>query len=316
MNKLLAFSFLVASSAYAQDEPQPEVNKISIAVLKWNPAPNKKFVLKNSGKEQTIEMDKESATLTDQFVTALVKTNKFNVVEREKLESVLKEMVLNEGSDLNEVRSAGQLMGADYILHGSVSVLSADIIEEPVTDGFVRRTTEARVVVEVRLVDATTGKIVQALSSTQKVSKFKVLPKGSKATGEGEISSAMAELQSTVANELVSGVLDGVYPIKVISVKDEVVYVSRGEEGLKVNDILQVVLRGHEIRDPDTNALLGYEETELARIQVTEATERMSKAKVLSWKAEDKTIPAGAFCKRVKEEKKTDTRPPKKKIGD
>jgi hypothetical protein len=58
--------------------------------------------------------------------------------------------------------------------------------------------------------------------------------------------------------------------------------------------MLKVVLVGNELRDPDTNALLGYEDTEVATIQIIEIQSKLSKGRVLEWKSKDKEIPKGS----------------------
>lgn len=305
-----------------EDAGQNEVSKVSIAVLRLNVSTDKtKFVIKTGDKETPIEASKECTAITDQFITALVRTSKFNVVERDKLEAAFKELQLSETglTEASEIKAAGKLISAQYFFQASVSLLSASVSDKPVpdTENFMTRATEARVVMDIRIIDAESGKVVLAESCNEKAMKTKVLSKDSKEASDADVAAMLSELQRTSVNRLVSSVMDGTYPVKIVSFKDGVVWVNRGEDGLKKDEVFRVILQGDELRDPDTNAILGYEETEIARIQIIETQAKMSKAKVISWKTDDKVLEKGWICRRVKKEEKKDPKPGNKpKLGD
>lgn len=317
-------SFFAAAlfAACAQEDATQEVSRVSIAVLRLNVSSDKtKFVIKTGDKETPIEASKECTAITDQFITALVRSAKFNVVERDKLEAAFKELQLSETglTEASEIKAAGKLMGAQYLFQASVSLLSASVSDKPVpnTESYMTRTTEARVVMEVRVIDAETGKVVLADTCTEKTSKSKVLSKDSKEAADSEVAGMMSDLQRATVNQLVYSVMDGTYPVKVVSFKDGIVWLNRGQDGMKKDDVFRVVILGEELRDPDTNAVLGHEETEIARVQVIETQAKMSKAKVISWKSETKEIEKGTICKRIKKEEKKDPKPgTKPKLGD
>ncbi|MBI4652343.1 hypothetical protein HY745_13925 [Candidatus Desantisbacteria bacterium] len=61
--------------------------------------------------------------IADMMVTALVKTNKFMVIEREKLNKIMEEQQLGASGAITTQTAAkiGQLLGVNYIITGSVT---------------------------------------------------------------------------------------------------------------------------------------------------------------------------------------------------
>ena len=69
----------------------------------------------------------EDATIVSDYVyDALVNSGAFDVVERERLEEIMKEQVLGHGGPVDERTAAefGRLVGAKYIICGSITGLS------------------------------------------------------------------------------------------------------------------------------------------------------------------------------------------------
>ncbi len=100
---LVAFAPL----ASAQDKPR-------IAVLEFE---NKA----NSGWHWW--SDRGASAMQDVFVTELVKSAKFRVIDRERLDALMQEKNLSLSGDVNPATAvqAGQLLGVEYFLVGSVT---------------------------------------------------------------------------------------------------------------------------------------------------------------------------------------------------
>jgi len=105
------------------------------------------------------------------------------------------------------------------------------------------------------------------------------------------------EVLSDLAGKLASRVVDSVNPVKVANFSGDTVYLARAN--LPSGNRYEIVKLGEEIRDPDTNALLGQTEERIAIIEVTAGLQKMSKAAVSEWIVEDKVIPKGSICRRV-----------------
>src|SRR5205814_1904064 len=69
----------------------------------------------------------ETSTLTQKLVTALVKTGKFDVVERAKLDDLMKEQTFGATGMVDASRAAqmGKVLGADYFLEGVINIFMA-----------------------------------------------------------------------------------------------------------------------------------------------------------------------------------------------
>ncbi|NIV72827.1 hypothetical protein GWN26_13105, partial [Candidatus Saccharibacteria bacterium] len=105
--------------------------------------------------------------LSDMLVTTLVKTGKFNVIEREELDNVLAEQGLGMSGAVTPQSAAqvGKLLGVELMVTGSVSEFGekkSSIGGALGGIGGKLTTREARSVVDIRLVNTTTGEIILA----------------------------------------------------------------------------------------------------------------------------------------------------------
>jgi len=67
--------------------------------------------------------DRGAAAMQDVFVTELVKSGKFRVIDRERLDALMREKNLALSGDVNPATAvkAGQLLGVEYFLVGAVT---------------------------------------------------------------------------------------------------------------------------------------------------------------------------------------------------
>jgi curli biogenesis system outer membrane secretion channel CsgG len=117
----------------------------------------------------------------DVFVTELVKSGKFRVVEREQLQALMEEknLTLSGDVDPNSAVKIGKLLGVNYLLTGSVT-------EYGVTDkgahgrsigrlpGFAAGKRSFVAAVNARLIDTSTGEIAWADEASAEESSVKV----------------------------------------------------------------------------------------------------------------------------------------------
>ncbi|NOX37051.1 MAG: PEGA domain-containing protein [Calditrichaeota bacterium] len=97
----------------------------------------------------------EAAALTDRFRSVLVETQKFTVVEREKINLILEEIGLQMSGVISEesISQAGKLLGVQQIITGSIGK-----IEDTYT-------------VDLRIVNVETGKVTRTMSENVSGSK-------------------------------------------------------------------------------------------------------------------------------------------------
>ena len=236
----------------------------------------------------------EMASINDAFVRTFVKTGKFDVVERERIESVLKEHDF-AGSGYGDPANAaqiGQLLGAQYLVVGTIHELGVDVSRSviPYVDE-VRCTARARIRLEMRVVRTSTGKIVSAQTADSNDIGAKGQACGASAND------ALAAACERVATFLVGRTIDLVYPIKVVLVSGDEITLNRGEGGdFVVGATLDCFTQGEEIVDPDTHETLGAAETPVGAITVHEIRPKFSRAHSDT----GAPIPAQAVCRVVR----------------
>ena len=231
--------------------------------------------------------------LTDKFITALVKTNRVKVVERNKLNSVLEEHMLKEmtSADSNNSIKVGKLIHADLMLFGSIDNFELQIIDRaiPYTDMIARRATIS-FGVSVRMVDAKSGQVVSANSILY---DYAVPDLGKLGITGRHIQMAENELVDRLVDEFQKEI----FPIKVVHVNETQVYMNAGvSQKVNVGDQYAIYRKGQVIIDPDSGLTLGYEQIQCGMVQVERVQPRMSIARILDVDNVEHAIQLGDLC--------------------
>jgi len=296
---VVALCLCVAWTTQATAPLAPKKAGPSLAVLDFRVASIPKVVVQNLKTRDEIDITVETSVLTDKLIAAVVKTGRFEVMEREQLAKVVRELKLSESAaaDPKSGPSFGKLLGADYLLLGTVSLLEETFHEEEIP--YTKETTqtfEVRLDVDCRLVASETGRILAAEHVEEKTAVNGDSVRGSTDHSWGSL---REQTYLKVADRITSRVIDSVFPIRVAAVNAEVIYINRGRgSGISVGDVLTVFEQGDAVTDPDTGASLGQVETEVAALKITEILEGMSKASVVEWKRSEKQIRVGSTCRR------------------
>ena len=294
---------LLAAPTWAQDPPpapQPEqpaagTKKASLAVMPFTFTAE---VLEQKGDEIRLAVKQfETSALTNKFITALVNTRKFDIIERQRVDDLISEMQMSESGLMNPARAAkaGQMIGADYFLMGELSVFTVNVNWRPIpnTSKF-NRTVTAQIIVDMRIVDTRTSKIVAADKGEARWEVRTMHDAQVQTIFPAEMIDA---LQRQLCDSLTIKTIDGVYPIKIIGFSGGVVSLNRGQGGgMEVGQVLEVYSEGEEMVDPDTGESLGSEEIKIGAIRVTEVLARFSKAVPLDGNV---VLPNGAICRKV-----------------
>lgn len=222
--------------------------------------------------------------VADMLVTALVKSGKFSVIERQELEKVLSEQKLGE-SGLVTAETApkvGKLLGVELLVVGSISEFGTK--ENKVSGGlsFISggiKSKTSRAVVDVRLVNTVTGEIVAAETEEGEESTT-----GISFDYEGIDFSNMDSWDDTDIGKACREAVDGVVELitenmskipfsgKILKMNsDGTLLMKPGSEGnVKVGMEFDVFRLGEPIKDPDTGLDLGAEETKVGHVKVIE----------------------------------------------
>jgi curli biogenesis system outer membrane secretion channel CsgG len=243
--------------------------------------------------------------MADMLTTTLVKQNKYTVIERTQLEKIMKEQAMGASGAITKQSAAkiGKLLGVEVAIFGAVTEFGYSDektnIKAPVPTPFGSRSgglklgkKTARVGIDVRFVNTTTGEIIAAESVAKEESKGDV---GVSVGGKGFENetkfdeSMVGKATRQAIDEIVK--LIGVQMQKVpwrgrvVKVTGPTVIINAGSAGgVKVGDELVVYSKGEELIDPETGVSLGSEETEVGKIKVESdmAGGKASKCSVIS----------------------------------
>lgn len=269
--------------------PVMALAKPTIAILDFDIEKNAIVITENFIATGTVEG--QTKLLSSELITFLVNTRKFDVIERDHINSVLKEQEFNASGmvDTQHAIELGKLIGTDYLIMGRIEVIRAErkTKEIPYSD-YVKHSTSGDMIINMRIIETLTGKIVSA----KKVKTHKVL--GGKQSGEVFFD----EMKEMAVRQLVVEVVDGVFPIKVVGSAGGSVFLNRGEgaANFTVGQQLDVYQVGEELIDPDTGESIGKMETKIAEIIISSIQAKKSVAKISNLSGTE--VPVGSVCRK------------------
>lgn len=253
----------------------------------------------------------------EMFTTALVRLGAFDVIERNKIETILQEQKFQQGGmvDPSTAVSMGKLLGVDYILTGTITEFG--IREEKkggllgffknLFGGGVRKLSIARIKFDFRIIDVSTGKIFFADTGEgeEKERGFAIgvgtdLNKwiGGIGTESKEWEqSAFSKATRKAVNNAISKFSILFSPQgKIIARDRKTVVVDIGvSAGIKTGMILEVY-RINPIKDEEGN-VVWVDKTKVGEIKITEVREDRAKGEILS---ETLTIRQGDYAGPIK----------------
>jgi curli biogenesis system outer membrane secretion channel CsgG len=241
---------------------------------------------------------KEIDLLEDNLVRAFVATNKFDVLERSKIDAVIQEHQFATSSfgDPANASNVGKLSGAQYLVMGNVHELAISVAREEIPYVHEWKCTEsASLRIELRVVQSKLGRIVAAYTGDGKESA----PFRQSGPCRDSADRMLERAVGRISEVLVGKVLDAVYPLRVVQVAGDVVTLNRGEGGdFKVGSTFDCFTRGEAIIDPDTGDQLGADETPVGAVIVTQVMAKLSKARA----TEGTAVPVDAVCRLARRE--------------
>ena len=242
---------------------------------------------------------------SDILITELVKTGKFIVVDRDKMEKLMEEqkLGLTGAIDPNTAAQMGKILGLNAIVTGAISNFGTRTTG---SDYLVTQTKrqEASCTVDIRVVDAETGQILLADSGkgVSKVGSGSFLGLGTKGGyAESIEGDALRAAVSQLIVNITSQINKKPWSCRIAQVSNDKVYLSAGtESGLQIGQKLKVFSQGSEIKDPDSGLVIGHEEEEIGQVEIaSHAGEKLSIANVVKGRTPQK----GYICRLVEEPK-------------
>ncbi|MEK9673724.1 MAG: hypothetical protein VW268_14675, partial [Rhodospirillaceae bacterium] len=251
------FAAVLPIRLYAQEVVKP---KIAILEPKVGDGVSK-------GGRQHLNLD----VLTTEMERALQGTRKFSVLTRDdkKMAALLKEQDF-AGSKVSSGNAAksGLMNAANLLILPTVQdfIFHRDAKPVPNFQGKYTRVDSGRLKVTAQVIDTQTGEIkttfdlAGSFTTGQEVVNFK---SGSPSPVNFE------RMAKDVSGKMADQLVDRVFPMKVMAVQNNQVFINRGKDGgLKIGDALTVFRPGVALRDPYTGEMLGSAEVEIGAIRV------------------------------------------------
>lgn len=223
--------------------------------------------------------------VADMLVTALVKSGKFSVIERQELDKVFAEQHLgNSGNVTPETAAkAGRVLGVELLVIGSVTefgISDREIAGGMKIFGAGLGHKSARAVVDIRLVNSSTAEIIAAETEEGTESTLSVAGRYKDINfsdvskwNDTDIGKACREAIDKCV-ELISDNMGKVpWSGKVLKVNaDGTILMKPGtESGVQIDAEFDVFRPGEEVKDPDTGLSMGAEETRVGAVKVKES---------------------------------------------
>lgn len=152
MKRLMAMSVLLALLAVLVQVPTADAagKKIRVAVMDFQ-----------NNSTWAWWGDHLGEAANDEFVTQLVTSNEFSVIERQKLQAILQEQALGASGAVQSSTAAkiGKLLGVQLIFTGSITAFSIKKTGGTIA-GFGASVSKAESKLDVRMIDVNTGEIL------------------------------------------------------------------------------------------------------------------------------------------------------------
>jgi curli biogenesis system outer membrane secretion channel CsgG len=252
--------------------------------------------------------------------TDLVKSGNFEVFTRQEMDKVMKEQALGQTGTITPQSAAkvGQMIGVNAIVIGTVTEFGEKKSGAQVSGQTMRALTggnqrnknqslagaligagslgfskaEARVVIDVQLIDTTTGRIILAESSEGVESSLGVSIAGI-STGtsidDTQVGKALRKSIHKLVNAISRQMATMPWSAKIVKAEGRTIIINAGmNANIPMGTVFQIFKKGEELKDPSTGESLGFDETLVGEAIATQIMERVTKAAVRSGAGFDK----------------------------
>jgi len=254
-------------------------------------------------KNQVPEQYRSMVPLGDleaQLVSSFFNTNRYVLLERKAIDSVIQEQDFGDSGRVSKQSAAkiGQILGAQFLVQAAVTQYIPDAANFGMGGGaigkhgmggiaFNRKRNE--VAINIRIIDATTGEIITSVQKTGWAAAWGLGMGGMGASdssvGGGalggqsktNIGKAMQSCMGKAVYEIVNKIKDKQWQGSVMSAKDGKIYVNAGENlGMRPGMSLRVLSKGEDLVDPETGLTLGAETKEIGKMSISDVKDKYS----------------------------------------
>lgn len=230
--------------------------------------------------------------MAEQLTTALIKTGRFVVVERQALKDVLGEQELGQTGVIKKETAAkvGQVLGAQIIVRGVVSEF-----EQAESGGgggigiggfrIGGKSSNAHVGIDIRLIDATSGQVLTSHNAVGKVESSGIavgVSRGIVDFGADSFKNApIGQATRQAIEDAVKFIVDTMetvpFTAKVIKIEGKKIYVNIGSNmNVRSGTKMYAYSLGEDLVDPDTGLRLGADEKLLGTVEVRDVQSKFS----------------------------------------
>jgi curli biogenesis system outer membrane secretion channel CsgG len=236
--------------------------------------------------------------MTEMLTTALMKTNRFIVLERAVMDKVVGEQDFGASGRVNAETApkVGKIIGAQAMITGDITEFSYSQSSiggnMQVLRGFGAKSEKvtALVAVDIRVIDAATGEVLASERAQGKAQMSNV--SAAVTAGGSNFGVAAGEntplgqatrqaLQGAVA-AIVAGMQKARWSARVIDFRNDMLYVNAGSEmGIQPGMVLAVFRPQEALVDPDTGKSIGTPDEKIGTVVVDSVQEKYCVAKIL-----------------------------------
>ena len=208
----------------------------------------------------------ELQILHDRIVGNVVSSRKYEVVERENLATIQKELKLvDSGLTEGAAPESNKLKAAGYCIYGKI-IQCRNYKTEVDVGGFKVNSLTGIFELQLRIANIENGRVLAA--KTIKQIQRKNLSNAVATTKELE-TEVMTEIYSSAAKEVVTALNDVAFPVYVLSANRRFVTGNITAEQVVEGEVWEVFELGDELKDPQSGETLGYDEDLIAKVRVS-----------------------------------------------
>lgn len=233
-----------------------------------------------------------SNRIRDRILGSLTQTQQFVVVNRDHGAEFASEKALLSSDNVSpsEASRIGNVAGADFMVVGNIHDLSTKA-ESKTFYGMTKTTLEDRIDLSYQVIEVASQKVLWADTLNTKVER----------KADDDENGVITTIDH-VAHLVVSGVMDVLYPIKVMDVASaSEIYLSQGKARVKEGDVFALFAEGRTLKQPDSGIEIKVDGKQVAELVAVSVLPKYSIAEVRSGSVEG--VKAGDIVRTIMQDK-------------
>lgn len=219
----------------------------------------------------SLEGTEVAERLTQSMVSMLVQSRRFSVLDRDMRQAVEREHGFLGRADvpLAEKMAIGHTLGAELLLVTRLRELDATFTQKRNQyTGDTKQVASGSAVLEARVVMPSTGQLMWSRTVDLGANDF------------AQPMRAQSVLD-TLARTLVQGLLEGIYPLRVVDGTGQSAVINQGGDIIQMGQRYEVYEIGRRISDPYNGESLGAREQRVAEVEIVYVGAKTSRVKVI-----------------------------------